>query len=218
MWKAGWCAGMRSSREPLYDPRGARGLGRFRPAAPDARRYGARAAFVLWLAAPLAVASVADTAHCGSHGAPPVSAQASAATELRRVVERSPLYRTLVAAAAVQACDVRQSGDRIAVVYAFRDGASLRVERAAAVEYTSQEARVGRFFRGNAMAVLERVERAAFGKERCGIDWRASAREPVPDRPRARLDVFTGVMCNCQARIGRDERGRVETLAFRSAC
>jgi len=98
------------------------------------------------------------------------------------------------------------------LAWRFHDGALLRVERDAAIEYTNQDARVGSSFRANAVAVLERVERAAFGKGGCGIDWRR------PLDASAHATRFAGHVCNCEARIGRDERGRVRTLAFRSAC
>jgi hypothetical protein len=101
---------------------------------------------------------------------------------------------------------------RTVLAWRFRDGAALRVERDAAIEYANQQARVGKSFRGDPIAVLKRAERTAFGKGGCGIDWRR------PASAAAGTSVFRGAACNCEARIGRDARGRVQTLALRSAC
>jgi hypothetical protein len=68
------------------------------------------------------------------------------------------------------------------------------------------------------VALLRRAEHAAFGRDGCGIDWRAPAAETAPEQPDARSDVFRGDVCNCQARIGRDARGRTRTLGFSSTC
>ncbi|MGE5171704.1 MAG: hypothetical protein ACM3JC_15180 [Rudaea sp.] len=157
-------------------------------------------------------ASAADGMRCRAGG------QAAATNELRRAVERSPLYRVLAATSPVVGCEAEQADTRTILAYRFRDGASLRVERDAATESTRQEARVGSTFRARPVAVLKRAERAAFGAGGCGIDWRAPATQAPGEPPQARVTVYRGDVCNCQARVGRDERGRVQTLALVSAC
>ncbi len=142
----------------------------------------------------------------------PSANAANAAAELRRAVERGALYRFLAATSPAVSCNVEQADGRTALVWHFRDGASLRAERDAAIEYTTQEVRVGKEFRGNGIAVLKRTERSAFGRQGCGIDWRR------PTSASGRATAFSGDVCHCEARIGRDELGRVQTLAFRSAC
>jgi hypothetical protein len=161
--------------------------------------------------ASVALASSPTNMRCAA-GAP----SADPASELQCTVARSALYRALVATSPLVACDAAKSGARVQIACRFRDGASLRVEREAAIEYTNQEARVGPAFRANPVAVLRRAERGAFGKRGCGIDWRRPA--PPAHGALERATVFSGDVCNCQARIERDERARVQTLAFRSAC
>jgi len=149
---------------------------------------------------------------CAARADFPNAGAANAVGELRRAVERGALYRALAASSPAVSCEVEEADGRTVLAWRFRDGASLRVERDAAIEYAHQEARVGRSFRGNGIAVLKRAERAAFGTGGCGIDWRR------PASATARTSVFSGDVCNCEARIGRDEAGRVQTLAFRGAC
>jgi hypothetical protein len=177
------------------------------------RSSSAGLALVLAAAAIVAHASSApDGMRCRA------GVHADATSELRRAVERSPLYRVLAATSPVVACDAEQAGTRTLLAYRFRDGASLRVERDAAVESTRQEARVGTKFRARPLAVLKRAERTAFAPGGCGIDWRAPVTQAPQERPQARVTAYRGDVCNCQARIERDERGRVQSLALESAC
>jgi hypothetical protein len=172
-------------------------------------------AFVLALGAactvPCALAAV-PAVRCAARADFPNAGAANAAGELRRAVERGALYRALAASSPAVSCEVEQADGRTVLAWRFRDGASLRVERDAAIEYANQQARIGKSFRGNPMAVLKRAERTAFGKGGCGIDWRR------PASAAADTSVFRGAVCNCEARIGRDARGRVQTLALRSTC
>ena len=160
---------------------------------------------------PSALAAV-PAVRCVARAEFPNAGAANAAGELRRAVERGALYRAMAASSPPVSCQVEQADARTVLAWRFRDGATLRVEREAAIEYTNQEARVGSSFRANGKRILARTERAAFGKGGCGIDWRR------PASAAAHMSVFSGDVCNCEARIGHDARGRVRTLAFRSAC
>jgi hypothetical protein len=150
--------------------------------------------------------------------APCKGAAGNAVDELRSLVERGPFYRALGASSSVVACGAEQTGGRTRLFYRFRDGGSLRFERDAAVEYANQEARPGGSFHVDAAAVMARAERATFGGRGCGIDWRRPSPQKQAERPRARITVFHGDVCNCQARIAHDERGDLEMLALRSVC
>jgi hypothetical protein len=161
------------------------------------------------------VLAAAPAARCVARAERPNAGAAEAAAELQHAVERGPLYRVLAASSPVVSCEAEQVDARTVLAWRFRDGATLRVERDTAIEYTNQEARVGSSFSGSAKGVLARAERAAFGKAGCGIDWRVPTRA---DATRRNLSEFVGNVCNCEARIGRDARGRVQTLAFRTAC
>jgi hypothetical protein len=160
---------------------------------------------------PRALAAV-PAVRCVARADFPNAGAANAAGELRRAVERGALYRAMAASSPPVSCLVEQADARTVLAWRFRDGATLRVEREAAIEYTNQEARVGSSFSGNGKRILERTERAVFGEAGCGIDWRR------PASAAAHESVFSGDVCNCEARIGRDARGRVRALAFRSAC
>ncbi len=160
---------------------------------------------------PSALAAV-PAVRCVARAEFPNAGAANAAGELRRAVERGALYRAMAAASPPVSCQVEQADARTVLAWRFRDGATLRVEREAAIEYTNQEARVGSSFRANGKRILARTERAAFGKGGCGIDWRR------PASAAAHMCGFSGGVWNCGARIGHDARGRVRTLAFRCAC
>lgn len=174
-------------------------------------RSSSLAGGALFAVAVAANASNGAGVHCSG-------AAGSAVDALLRTVERSALYRALAATAPLVACEAVQAGERTTLAFRFGDGGSLRVERENAVEYTSQEARVGTLFRADPVAVLEDAERSAFGPAGCGIDWHGSSSRTGGERSGARVSVFPGGLCNCQARIARDAHGDPETLALRSAC
>lgn len=176
------------------------------------RSRGLASALVLTSVTAIAFSSnaIADT-RCRTVGG-------DAENEVQRAVEQAPLYRALAAASPLVTCIVEQVTGRTSLAYRFSDSGSLRVERDAASEYMNQEAHVGRDFRERALEVLKRAEFDAFRPAGCGIDWRRASTERQLERPSVKVSVYRGDICNCQARIVRDERGYVETLALRSAC
>lgn len=68
------------------------------------------------------------------------------------------------------------------------------------------------------MPILVRAECTAFGVNGCGINWQQTETLPVRDDTSTTETIFRGDVCNCQARIRRDNAGHVVGLALRSAC
>ena len=143
---------------------------------------------------------------------------ADAVAALRRTVEKSPLYEASAGKRGVASCTVTsESGERI-VNYTFRDGGWMRVTYQPRIEYTDQEVRLTSPLEEDSVPVLTRAERAAFGADGCGIDWRQTETRTPEDDANARETIYRGDVCNCQARVRTDAAGRVTGLLFRSAC
>ena len=94
----------------------------------------------------------------------------------------------------------------------------MRVTRDARIEYSSHEVRFGSASPDNPLEVLTRAERAAFGTDGCGVDWKQSERSPAADDSTATETIYRGSVCNCQARVRADSAGRTVGLVFRSTC
>lgn len=137
---------------------------------------------------------------------------------LQRSVEGGPLYAIARSAAPLAACRVDQSSGVVTLQYDFVDGGRVRATRDPRIEYSEQVARLVAPPAEPAIDALMRAERAAFGAEGCGIDWRQAKARVVPVEGGATDTVFSGEVCNCQGRIRSDARGRVVELAFKSAC
>ena len=139
---------------------------------------------------------------------------------LQRSVEGGPLYAAAAAGSAsrLAACRVDQSLGAITLQYDFTDGSQVRATREPRIEYSEQVARLVAVPGLSAIDALQRAERAAFGAEGCGIDWRRNEARTAPAEAGATDTVFSGEICNCQGRIRSDASGRVVELAFKSAC
>ena len=139
---------------------------------------------------------------------------------LRRSVEGGPLYAAAAAgsAARLAACRVDQSLGTITLQYDFTDGSRVRATHDPRIEYSEQVVRLVASIGVPAIEALQRAERAAFGAEGCGIDWRRNEARTAPAEAGATDAVFSGEVCNCQGRIRSDASGRVIELAFKSAC
>jgi len=136
-----------------------------------------------------------------------------AAAEWRHSVERGPLF-AIAAGAGIEDCSIEEKTGVIDLRYAFRDGGWLHAKRDPRIEYTEREVRFASPLAEDPLAVLRRAEQAAFGAAGCGIDWRLSETEAQGAASEA---VFRGDVCNCQARVRRED-GRVVGLTLRSAC
>lgn len=138
--------------------------------------------------------------------------------ELRRSVEKSPLFTIQASAAGVASCRVHYESAVIELEYRFKNNGWLHVKRDARIEYTNQEARFGAPLAEDPVAILTAAEHAAFGPNGCGIDWQEPETKPAGDKPSETETSYHGAVCNCQARIRRDAAGRVTGLTLRSAC
>lgn len=137
--------------------------------------------------------------------------------ETRRAAESSPLYAALAERAAVASCQVRVDSGQVTLEYAFAGGGALTFERNPTIEYSNQEVRVAGRSAGNAVELLQRVERSSFAPDGCGIDW-ADAVPVESASPEVTETAYYGDPCNCQARVRTDAAGNVTGLVFRSAC
>jgi len=100
----------------------------------------------------------------------------------------------------------------------FFDGALLRAKHDVHIEYFEQEVQFLLPPTEDPVAILARAERASFGPEGCGINWRRSEIQSVKDISGITEMVFRGEVCNCQARIRRDAANNVIGLMLRSVC
>src|SRR3989442_3033301 len=86
---------------------------------------------------------------------------------LRRTVEMGPLYTIPATRSGVASCRIGYEEGVITLEYTFRDDGWLRVKRDSRIEYNNQEARFAFPPTENAMPVLTRAERVAFGANGC---------------------------------------------------
>jgi hypothetical protein len=142
----------------------------------------------------------------------------TAVAAFRESVESAPLFVATGGRSAVVSCRITMDDDAPSLEYRFRNGGSLTAAHDDRIEYTEQVARLAAPPSEDAVAILKRAERAAFGAKGCGIDWRHADKEAAGDQPGAVEMVYRGEECNCQARVGRDAGGRVVGLTLRSAC
>ena len=164
-------------------------------------------------------------------GSPPTSAakecsvdgtispqDADALANLRRTVEKGPLYAVSASKSAVASCVMKSESGERTLAYTFRDGGWMRVEYQPRIEYNDQEVRFASPLSEDPVPVLIRAEQAAFGAEGCGVNWRQPERRPPDDDASAIETIYVGDVCNCQARVRSDKSGRVMGLILRSAC
>jgi hypothetical protein len=136
----------------------------------------------------------------------------------QRAVEASPLFTVPASRSAVASCRVGVESGVASVEYQFGDGGWLRAKQDARIESTDVEVRAGIPSSENPLSILARAERAAFGDNGCGIDWKEKETHRAEDDPRAVEAIYRGDTCNCQARIRSDAAGRIIGLTLRSAC
>jgi hypothetical protein len=162
-------------------------------------------------AAPLPSCTVADGR------ALPASATDTAAA-LRKTIESGPLFAAFAATTAVSRCQIGADDGATFVEYQFRDGGSLRAKRDPRIEFSEFDAQFAAPPREDPITILTGAERAAFGADGCGIDWKDAETRTPDDRRAAVEKIYRGDTCNCQARVRTDAAGRVVGLILRSTC
>lgn len=155
---------------------------------------------------------------CAGTGTAASASQVADAAALRAATERGPLFATLQASSAIQACRVRVEPGTVEIDWRMHDGGWLRVARDSRIELYEQEARLAVPLNEEPTAWLRRAAVAAFGEGACGIDWRTSDTDPATDDRTASEQVFRGDVCNCQAQLRRDATQRVVGALLRRAC
>lgn len=202
-----WCDGMRSS-EPIQAP--LRWL----------------ASGVAGLLAALLAACTAVPAPVGDRFLPDcavarLQGEASRRSEfetLRRNVEAGALQRVAALPGPATCLGQVDAEGSIHIDYRYADGSALQVRRQSRIESTDFTLRFAQPRAGPGRDILVELERTAFGATGCGIDWQRATTEPAADGSRGADTVYRGDLCNCQARVRRDEQGRVVVLTLRSAC
>lgn len=202
-----WCDGMRSSEHPKA------------PVRWHARCCAGLAVALLAacaaVPAPLSGLALPDCAVSGLQG------DASRRTEfeaLRRSVEGGALQRVAALPGPATCLGQVDAEGAIHLDYRYADGSALQVRRQSRIESTDFNLRLGQPPAGPVQDILAELERTAFGATGCGIDWQRATAEPAADGSRGVDTVYRGDVCNCQARVRRDDQGRVVLLAMRSAC
>ncbi|MCI0666813.1 MAG: hypothetical protein L0Y43_02010 [Methylococcaceae bacterium] len=149
----------------------------------------------------------------------PSPQKATTAAALRRNYETSPLYTIPASAKGLAECRIHYQPDGvIALEYLFRDGDWPHVRRDASIEYTELDARFTLNSNERPEAILAHAERAVFGAEGCGMDWRQPETRPADEDPGLTEAIFRGEVCNCQARLRRNKDNPVVWFNLRSAC
>lgn len=202
-----WCDGMRSSESieaPLrWLARGGAGLVATLLAACTA------------VPAPVAGRWLPNCAVAG------LEHEASRRTEfeaLRRSVEAGALQRVAALPGPATCIGQVDAEGAIQIDYRYADGSALQVRRQSRIESTDFDLRFAQPRAAPVQDILVELERTAFGAAGCGIDWRRATTEPAADGSRGVDTVYRGDVCNCQARVRRDEQGRIAVLVLRSAC
>jgi hypothetical protein len=136
----------------------------------------------------------------------------------QRAVETGPLFAASAGVTGVASCRVGAESGVTSVEYQLRDGGWLRATHDPRLEYSDQEVHFAAPRTDDPVAILTRAERAAFGEQGCGIDWK-TVETHTPDDDRSVVEqIYRGETCNCQARVRRDARGRILGVILRSAC
>lgn len=161
----------------------------------------------------------AASAACIVAGAPLTAPQAREAAAWQAAIEQGPLYAAVSASSPRAACELARDADgQLTLRYRFGDGNTLRASRNPAIEYDEQSARFERPPAEDALALLARAERAAFGDGGCGIAWTPDESGALDGEPGVTETVYRGEVCNCQARVRRGAQGQLLGLLLRSAC
>lgn len=202
-----WCDGMCSS-EPSKAP--SRWLARC--------AAGLVAALLAACAAVPAPVSGRVLPDCAVAGLQSEASRRNEFDALRRSVEGGALQRVAALPGPVTCLGQVDAEGSIHIDYRFADGAALQVRRQSRIESTDFNLRFGQPTAGPVRDILRELERTAFGAAGCGLDWQRATTEPAADRSRGTDTVYRGDVCNCQARVRRDDQGRVVVLALRSAC
>ena len=146
------------------------------------------------------------------------SGDSGAVADVRRAVEAGPLFQVVSGGAGATACAATTDAESVTLEYRFRNGGSLRATRDPSIEYTELIARFASPPAQSPVDIMQRVERAAFSPDGCGIDWKGVEEQKPSDDPGATERVYRGDTCNCQSIVRADTTGRVVGLTFRSAC
>jgi hypothetical protein len=137
---------------------------------------------------------------------------------LRRSVEGGALQRVAALPGPATCLGQVDAEGAIQIDYRYADGSALQVRRQSRIESTDFNLRFGQPMAEPVQDILLELERTAFGAAGCGIDWQRATTEPTADGSRGADTVYRGDVCNCQARVRRNDQGRVVMLALRSAC
>jgi hypothetical protein len=158
------------------------------------------------------------TLECVAIARPIGEQDATSVAALRQAVETGPLYKAVAVQSAPSECRVRFEDGTTGLEYRFRDGSEVHVSRDERIEFAEHKVQLASPLREDAVALLKRAERAAYGEKGCAIDWQVAEASPRAGAGNGHEDVFYGDTCNCQARVRYDRTKGVVGLTLRSAC
>jgi hypothetical protein len=128
-------------------------------------------------------------------------------------LKSSSLFRELARRfGPLTSCSLQPQGGKTRLVYVFGKRARFVVVTDPAIEYSEQQATFKPMKDESALALLKQAEIDAYGTKGCGIAWDQPRVEPGKGEM-----VYTGDVCNCQARVTRTKKG-VVGLLLKSAC
>jgi hypothetical protein len=137
--------------------------------------------------------------------------------EFQQRIEAGPFYRELVRQLGKpDSCNSATDESRIRLSYAFHNNARLDAQIDPSIEFSEQRMTLRSLTEKNAMALLHKGEKDAFGNEGCGIRWDRAKRQPREPAGSKQI-VYQGKVCNCQART-LYENDLIVALVLSSTC
>jgi hypothetical protein len=122
--------------------------------------------------------------------------------EFRRRVSTGPFFKELVRRTGQpSSCRVEVNGSNLTLIYIFRRKARLEARANVSIEYFQQRMQLQDLDEAQAMELLKKSERDAFGAQGCGINWQQPSEESPGPEPGTREVVYRGDNCNCQGRL-----------------
>jgi|ERR1700691_2405418 hypothetical protein len=175
----------------------------------------------------LALAAAYVPAHASETDAVDCSAGAKAALPASRMKEvmafrqqvtSGPFFKELVRRhGKPSTCQIGINENNLTLTYSFGEKALLEARSNSTIESSEQRLQLRGLTEPQAMGLLKKSEKNAFGDNGCPIDWQHVAEDSQGKEPGSHEVVYRGDTCNCQGRLVYEKRALV-ALVIRSAC
>ena len=137
---------------------------------------------------------------------------------IQQAVQSGPFYQELVSKVGKpEACEISLDDGNVKLSYAFRGQGRLRATVNPDAEFTEQKLEYRAITEERALTLLKEAEKALFGENGCGIEWKRPAEEPSAEVVGSRSTVYEGHACNCKARKSY-EGADIVALGLSGAC